>query len=165
MRSTESRIQNKFLELLEYTPIENITVVLICKELNIKRQTFYYHYQSIYDLIYSIFYIKRIEVDESLNFEKNIGLLQGFFENNKVLCTGIEKSFASEILLEYCSSFVFRLIITLGKTTKNINDVAKFFAKPIAQIIIDNFKKGETSAKIIAENLKRNNYALLDIIS
>lgn len=165
MRSTERRIQNKFLELLEYTPIENITVVLICKELNIKRQTFYYHFQSIYDVIYSIFYIKRIEIDESLNFEKNIGLLQGFFEKNKVLCDGIENSFASDILLEYCSSFVFRLIITLGKATKNINDVAKFFAKPIAQIIIDNYKKEEKSAKVIVESLKRNNHTLLDILS
>ena len=126
MKNTENKIQNVFLDLLKKEPIEKITVLSICDILKIKRQTFYYHYQSIYDLILSIFYINRIEVDENLNFEKNVKLLQGFLINNRVLCTAIIDSFAENILLEYINSFIYRLLEVKSKKLSNSKKISKF---------------------------------------
>ena len=44
-------IAEKFAELLEHEKIEKITVKQLVSECNISRQTFYYHFQDIPDLI------------------------------------------------------------------------------------------------------------------
>lgn len=47
-------IKKVFLKLVDTKPFESINVSLICEELNMKRQSFYYHYRDIYDLVESI---------------------------------------------------------------------------------------------------------------
>ena len=51
----EAEIKKVFLKLIYSKPIETINVSSICDELNIKRQTFYYHYRDIFELVESIF--------------------------------------------------------------------------------------------------------------
>ncbi|MBQ8026080.1 MAG: TetR/AcrR family transcriptional regulator C-terminal domain-containing protein [Oscillospiraceae bacterium] len=48
---TETIILNTFDQLLEAMPFEKITVSAIIKGCGISRNTFYYHYQDIYDLL------------------------------------------------------------------------------------------------------------------
>lgn len=154
MKNTETKIQNTFIDLLKKEPIEKITVLSICDILKIKRQTFYYHYQSIYDLILSIFYINRIEVDENLNFEKNVKLLQGFLINNRVLCTAIIDSFAENILLEYINSFIYRLLEVKSKKLSNSKKISKFYSKSIGNLILDLYKKDDFDVSNFIDELK-----------
>ena len=55
MKNTEEEIKKTFINLLKNHDIESIDVRMICEALNIKRQSFYYHYKNIYDVIYSLF--------------------------------------------------------------------------------------------------------------
>lgn len=48
---TQSAILNTFDEMLEAMPFEKITVSGIIKACNVSRNTFYYHYQDVYDLL------------------------------------------------------------------------------------------------------------------
>lgn len=48
---TQSAILTTFDEMLEAMPFEKITVSGIIKACNVSRNTFYYHYQDIYDLL------------------------------------------------------------------------------------------------------------------
>ena len=48
---TQTLILNTFSEMLERMPFEKITVSAIIKACGISRNTFYYHYQDIYDLL------------------------------------------------------------------------------------------------------------------
>ena len=60
MKGTENSIQVNFLKLLNKYKIDDINVDLLCKTVGIKRQTFYYHYKNVYDLIYSIFILENL---------------------------------------------------------------------------------------------------------
>lgn len=155
MKNTEEKIQNTFINFLHTKEIENITVLEICRKLKIQRQTFYYHYQSIYDLIISIFYTKRIEVKEKLNFEENIRLLEGFFENNRVLCKSICDSFAENILIEYINSFVFRLLELKLNNTKIKKRASTFYSKGIGDLILNDFKNDQFNARNLLIELQQ----------
>ena len=46
-------------------PLEEINVTALCKKCGCHRQTFYYHYQDIYDLIAAIFLNENLEKIDS----------------------------------------------------------------------------------------------------
>lgn len=52
---TEKAIMHAFLELLNQHPLDKITVKDIVTACGISRNTFYYHYQDIYDLLRATF--------------------------------------------------------------------------------------------------------------
>ena len=52
---TEKAIMHAFLELLNQYPLDKITVKDIVTACGISRNTFYYHYQDIYDLLRATF--------------------------------------------------------------------------------------------------------------
>lgn len=52
---TEKAIMHAFLELLNQYPLDKITVKDIVTVCGISRNTFYYHYQDIYDLLRATF--------------------------------------------------------------------------------------------------------------
>ena len=52
---TEKAIMHAFLELLNQYPLDKITIKDIVTACGISRNTFYYHYQDIYDLLRATF--------------------------------------------------------------------------------------------------------------
>lgn len=48
---TKKALAAAFRQLLETTPFEKITVTAIADECGVNRQTFYYHFHDVYDLI------------------------------------------------------------------------------------------------------------------
>lgn len=55
IKLTERAIMQAFLDLLETKSMDKITVKDIIEKVGINRNTFYYHYEDIYDLIDSVF--------------------------------------------------------------------------------------------------------------
>ena len=51
---TQKAIVNTFLEMLNEMPFDRITVKDIVERCGINRNTFYYHYQDVYDLLTKI---------------------------------------------------------------------------------------------------------------
>lgn len=51
---TKPAIMDSFIRLSKQMPIDKITVTKIAKECGINRNTFYYHYQDVYDLLEEI---------------------------------------------------------------------------------------------------------------
>ncbi|MCM1288445.1 MAG: TetR/AcrR family transcriptional regulator [Clostridium sp.] len=55
---TKPAIVDSFIRLSEQMPIDKITVTKITKECGINRNTFYYYYNDVYDLLEEIIYTK-----------------------------------------------------------------------------------------------------------
>ena len=72
MKYSEKNIQETFLKLLETNEVDEIDVQLIATTLKIKRQTFYYHYKNMYDLIYSIYKSKVLYVNDAKSIDSII---------------------------------------------------------------------------------------------
>ena len=51
---TEARLKHALKDMLQTMPLEKINVTALCKRCGCHRQTFYYHYQDIYDLVAAI---------------------------------------------------------------------------------------------------------------
>ena len=60
---TKKAIMLSLLELLKTKSIDKVTVKDICDECEINRNTFYYYYKDIYDVLNSIF---MQEIEENL---------------------------------------------------------------------------------------------------
>lgn len=105
MKNTEKRIKEAFMSLLETNSIEKIDVVSLCNSINITRQAFYYHYTSIYDVIYSIYLDSSIETDASGDPIKIIVPLVNFLYEKETFNKEVAKSNASDALKEFCFSY------------------------------------------------------------
>ncbi len=55
---TKPAIMDSFIRLSQQMPIDKITVTKITKECGINRNTFYYYYNDVYDLLEEIIYTK-----------------------------------------------------------------------------------------------------------
>ena len=48
---TEAKFKYALKDMMKTMPLEDINVTALCNKIGCHRQTFYYHYQDIYDLI------------------------------------------------------------------------------------------------------------------
>lgn len=84
-KKSQIKIQNAFIELLEYLPLAKVTVRSLCNHAEINRSTFYRHFRSIsqlttatierhFDLLFGEtykFYLKHQSIEESQFFIAN----------------------------------------------------------------------------------------------
>ena len=83
---TESIFINKFKELLLGNGYKNINVNSLCNTLNLKRQTFYYHYRDLGDLIFSALMSDQISnIEKCKNFKDICDCLILYIDKNKNL--------------------------------------------------------------------------------
>ena len=131
MKNTEEEIKKTFINLLKNHDIESIDVRMICEALNIKRQSFYYHYKNIYDVIYSLF-------EEDFNRE-------------------ILKSSAKDVLEEFSFSYLYRSMNNLLKMydlrIDGIRDISRYLSKATSSQILyyfahEDYLKDEIYQKI-----------------
>ena len=54
-KNTRANIMNTFLRLLNIKPLEKITITEIIKKTHISRNTFYYYFDDIFDLVKQVF--------------------------------------------------------------------------------------------------------------
>lgn len=59
---TERAIEKSFIRLLNEVPFDKITVKDIVEDCGINRNTFYYHYEDIFDLLHKVFEKRAAEV-------------------------------------------------------------------------------------------------------
>ena len=62
--TTEAKFKYALRDLMKTLSIDEISVTVLCKKCNCHRQTFYYHYQDIYDLIADILLSENLETFE-----------------------------------------------------------------------------------------------------
>ena len=116
-KKTEKLIQEKFLKLLESKSIDEIDINMICKNLKIKRQTFYYHYKNIYDVILSFYFDDSIEY-KSVKYEDIVQETVNYLFKNEEFNREVSHSNAKDILNEFIYSNLYKtMILYLKKYT------------------------------------------------
>ncbi len=150
MSKSEEKIENVFFELIDTYPIEEINISLLTSKLKMSRQSFYYHYQSIYDLIFSIFYSRKIICNNYNDFKEIICDLQAFLNNYKVLCKKIINSNASDILEEFIYSYLLKSLKEYFRLKNLKNDyLITFYASGIKDIVINVLKQEEDIQNLV----------------
>jgi|GEM_PF-2096739 hypothetical protein len=151
MINTEKQIQDTFIKLLDRYEFDEIDVNTICSTLNIKRQTFYYHFKNIYDVIYSIYCYKKVSDFYDNNINSIVNAVFVFLYKDQLFNTTIAKSNANEVLKDFLSNYVnFALVKILDRYNLKINDkkeIARFYSRAICEQCLYYFSLGEYSVQ------------------
>ena len=134
---TKNAILQAFQELLEEVPFDKITVSMLVKRCGIHHNTFYYHYQDIYQLLDSWIYqeLERFS-QEDINrpWEENVKALLVSCKKNRKIVNHIQHSLSREHLERFVFSatddaftrYVAKEAEGKDVSIETVQDVAKF---------------------------------------
>lgn len=123
---TKKAIRDTFIELLNQKPLSKITVTEIVTACEINRNTFYYHYADIYELLSEIFHTElKTAIDEyndTLSWEEGFFVATQFALNNKVAIYHVYNSMQREELENYLYDVAGTVMSNyIERESKNMN--------------------------------------------
>lgn len=127
----EHKLQTSLIELLKESFFNDITVVELCSYSKVNRQSFYYHYKDLYDLVDSIF-INEYHI--LLNFKKwdiFCENLLNYILNNYSLLKEIAISSSADILHDFFFDLLYYFsLLELKALYKDLDDgIIHFIAR------------------------------------
>lgn len=106
---TQQIIRNTFIDMLNQMPLHKITVKSLVAACDLNRNTFYYYYEDIYDIIHEIFDMELKKVfctyNATLSWEESFLSAADFALQNKTALYHIYHSIQREAMEQY----LFRL--------------------------------------------------------
>ena len=114
-KQTQKFIMSTFMQLLESESLDKITVRDIVEECEINRNTFYYHYSDIYDLLDDVFRVETEkfmseDVDENTTFGEEYERAACFVLKYKKAIIHIYDSKKRDVLQNYLETLAFSFI-------------------------------------------------------
>jgi len=111
-KQTQKFIMSTFMQLLEGESLDKITVRDIVEECEINRNTFYYHYSDIYDLLDDVFRVETEkfmseDVDENTTFGEEYERAACFVLKYKKAILHIYDSKKRDVLQNYLETLAF----------------------------------------------------------
>lgn len=133
-QTTKRALAASLKKLLEEKPLEKITIKDITEDCEVNRQTFYYHYKDVYDLIEWIFVTEGMKAlgDYKTYDSWQEGFLRIFYYvlENKRLVLSTFHSIGREQLERFLYAEVYKLLIDVVNeqaVDKNVTEVNKSF--------------------------------------
>lgn len=128
----EPIFQDGLRSLLKEKPLEDINVIMLCEHVKSNRQTFYYHFRDIADVVDST--LLRAKVGYGKKFQDYDQILKemiSYLSANYQYVAAINKSYASDRL----DSFIFSYFYTkVGHLLKNHNIVGNDITRYISTL-------------------------------
>lgn len=114
-KQTQKFIMSTFMQLLEGESLDKITVRDIVEECEINRNTFYYHYSDIYDLLDDVFRVETEkfmseDIDENTTFGEEYERAACFVLRYKKAILHIYDSKKRDVLQNYLETLAFSFI-------------------------------------------------------
>ena len=133
----ETKYREGLKELMKTTPLDEINVVMLSKSVNSNRQTFYYHFRDISDVIEAIFLKEKVARNKkAIDFDSIIKPLIAYINANETFLKAVAYSFASDKLEQYFYSYFYQKTLDYIKIHHPGNVLAKsnYVARYIAAI-------------------------------
>ena len=164
---TKKSLAKSLKKLMRLTPLHKISVKDVVKDCNLNRQTFYYHFHDIYELVEWIY---KTEAIESIAEYKSYNTwIDGFYkiflyiEGNKEFCYNTLNSLSRTHLDMYLFSVINGLLMGVINEISSdmiikIEDkkfMADFYTHAFAGLVIQWMKDGmKEDPKVLIEKLK-----------
>ena len=117
----EAKFQLGLLKLVKEMPLDEINVVLLCEHVKSNRQTFYYHFRDISDVVESIFLKEKNSFTlRYKNFDGMIKQIVAYVNSKYSFLYAILKSFCNEKLDSFFYSYFYSSISNLLGDIKKI---------------------------------------------
>ncbi len=151
---TKKELSNSLKKLMNAKPLGKITVKEIVADCGVNRQTFYYHFHDIYDLLDWIY--KTEAIDSISNYKTYKTWQEGFLrifhyiENNKSFCINSLYSLGRDHLDSFLNRITFDLLLgVVSEISEGMNVlyedkefIAKFYTYAFVGLVISWMKEG-----------------------
>ena len=132
---TESKYREALKELILTKPLEEITVQVLCDKVNTPRQTFYYHFRDIYDVINSIILEEKIDRSNEIKIQSIIKNTITYTNKNFQFLYSLMNSYAKDLIIEFYYSHFYK------KIGENLKKAKAPYANDINRYLSNLFSK------------------------
>lgn len=142
---TERKLVLALKSMMAKYPLEEISVVELSKKCHINRQTFYYHFHDIYDLLTLLFLDEKIDgLDTCKDSKEMLECFYNYYEENKDFVDASIKSAAKDLFDEFIFNSCYRCftrfvenIEIAKKLDKNKKkNIVRYYASGFSSLII-----------------------------
>lgn len=151
---TKQAIMEGFIELSKQMPIEKITVKKVTDHIGITRNTFYYHYQDIYDLLDEIVLTKAQKLfvldEDNLqdSWKSNLRFMGQYAKKNETFIRNLYQSMGRDAfgdrLVDICKESIYKSVKLYAEmmkvkhpdyvyTEQDMRDCAYILAKMLSE--------------------------------
>lgn len=139
--TTEGRIKLALREMMLTKPLNEINAVALCEKAHCNRQTFYYHYQDIYDVLASILLKEQVPgYDEAKDIKNCLISLIKYASSNFKFLTSCYNSAARDLVDEFFYSHIMNKVfgllsedVNIGLSTNGKRNAARRYASFVSQ--------------------------------
>ncbi len=141
---TEAKFKYALKDMLKSVPLEEINVTALCAKIGCHRQTFYYHYQDIYDLIAAILLNEDIPALEDAKDPKTamhgfLGYIRDNFAFFRATYNSAARDLTDDFIFGKLNAKLFALWSTADKPIGVKKEGARSAARRLAHIVADEF--------------------------
>lgn len=153
-KQTQKFIMSTFMQLLENESLDKITVRDIVEECEINRNTFYYHYSDIYDLLDDVFRVEtekflEQDVDDNTTFGEEYARAAQFVLKYRKAILHIYDPKKRDVLENYLETLAFSFINRFvkkesegyGLSDDDVNYITGFYTHAIVGNTIEWIKR------------------------
>lgn len=142
---TEHRLAETLKNMMAVTPLDEISVTSLTKKCKINRQSFYYHFHDIYDLLTLVFLDESIPgIEETESIAELTKAIYNYCNKNMAFISATLNSAAKDLLNEFLYNACYQTLMRfITKKTVNIKinnnmkkSIARFYSLGIAYSII-----------------------------
>ena len=165
---TKQALAGALKSMLQTKPLDKITVKDLVETCDVNRQTFYYHFQDIYDLlgwIYKTEALASIKNNRSYaTWQQGLLIIFEYVQENRELCINTYRSLAREHLEQFLSEVLYQLlgdvvdeIVGSGPISDDSKDfIIKFYSYAFSGTLLEWIKTGmKTPAVKMVDNISR----------
>lgn len=165
---TKKALATTLKTMLEEKPLDKITVKDLAEECGVNRQTFYYHFQDIYDLLGWIYRTEALEAIKNSKsystWQQGLMIILDYVQENRALCIHTYRSLAREHLERFLDEVLFEL---LGDVVDEIaaarplaaedkTFITRFYCYAFAGMLLEWIREGiRTPAVTLVEKISR----------
>lgn len=142
---TEHRLAEVLKEMMSDTPLDEISVTMLVKKCKVNRQTFYYHFHDIYDLLTLVFLDEHIPNIEEVKDTKNmIKRIFAYYQKNNHFIDAALNSAGKDLFEEFIYNVTYKTILRIVNEQKDskkihMNDrkaIARFYSQAYSHSIV-----------------------------
>lgn len=142
---TEYRLAEALKNMMSEVPLDSISVTTLSKKCKVNRQTFYYHFHDIYDLLTLVFLNEEIPgIEEVKTIKSLLSAIFKYYLQNKGFIDATLNSAGKELFEEFVHNVCYKTFLTIVNGIQDskklhINDrkaVARFYALAYSHSIV-----------------------------
>lgn len=157
--TTEAKFKYALKQMMNEVPLEDINVTTLCAKCGCHRQTFYYHYQDIYDLIAAIFLSESLpSLEKAKGTKESLRALLSYVKDNFAFLRATYNSAARDLTDDFLFGKLNAKLFALWSADDSIGlkkEGCRNAARRFAHFVSDEFGYCFKDPKLTPEKFSR----------